>query len=210
MDDESTTDKGTTRRSSSDEEPVALVMDVGGNWIRVALTTNGGDLVWRDRIATQAHQSGRAVTARIEAQFDKGIAEVGSRKIVGVGLGLAGPVDHKTGTIHSPPNIPGLDGVSFKALWKDKVKCPRPSGERRHSGCSGRVPIRGGSRRSHTCLLNHKHWDRRGNRHRRSSNDGGKRYGRGAGSYVCRERRSSMQVRKCRLSGRVSIGHGHR
>ncbi len=124
MDDESTTDKGTTRRSSSDEEPVALVMDVGGNWIRVALATNGGDLVWRDRIATQAHQSGRAVTARIEAQFDKGIAEVGSRKIVGVGLGLAGPVDHKTGTIHSPPNIPGLDGVSFKALWKDKVKCP--------------------------------------------------------------------------------------
>ena len=124
MNDESTAPKSSTKRSSRDEEPVALVMDVGGNWIRVALATSAGELVWRDRIATQAHQSGRAVTARIDAQLEKGIAEAGSRKIAGIGVGLAGPVDHQTGKMYSPPNIPGLDGVSFKALWKDRVKCP--------------------------------------------------------------------------------------
>ena len=106
------------------EGPVALVMDVGGNWVRVALITPGGDIVWRDRIPTGARESGQAVIGRIESMRDAGVSHAGGREVAGIGLGLAGPIDPETGIMYNPPNIPGLDGVSFKSLWENRVKWP--------------------------------------------------------------------------------------
>ncbi len=110
--------------SLHNREPVALVMDVGGTWIRVALVTPGGDIVWRDRVPTKAHEDGQAIIERIETMLDAGISHVGGREIAGIGLGLASPVDPETGVMYSPPNIPGLDGVSFKSLWGNRVEWP--------------------------------------------------------------------------------------
>ncbi len=109
---------------SSSEGPLALVMDVGGNWIRAAIATQAGDLIWRDRIPTEASGSSQQVIDRIESMLHKGIAEVGEGRLVGIGLGLAGPIDPVSGIMYSPPNIPGLDGVSFKTLWREKVSLP--------------------------------------------------------------------------------------
>ena len=39
-------------------------------------------------------------------------------------MALAGPVDPKTGIMYSPPNLPMLDGVSFKSLLHGKVNTP--------------------------------------------------------------------------------------
>ena len=33
-------------------------------------------------------------------------------------------MDPGTGTMYSPPNLQALDGVSFKALWEEKMPCP--------------------------------------------------------------------------------------
>ena len=105
-------------------EPVALVMDLGGNWIRVALATPDGDLPWRERRPTNAQEGGDAVVARVEELLQLGIANAGGKEIVGMGLGIAGPVVPETGMIYRPPNIPGLDGVSFKSLWGNRVAWP--------------------------------------------------------------------------------------
>ena len=105
-------------------EPVALVMDVGGNWIRVALVTPGGDIIWRDRVPTMAQEDGQAVIERIESMRDAGVSQAEGREIAGIGLGLAGPIDPETGIMYSPPNIPGLDGVSIKSLWENRVEWP--------------------------------------------------------------------------------------
>ena len=114
----------TSGPSPHDGEPVALVMDVGGNWIRAALVTPGGDIIWRDRVPTKAQEDGQAVIGRIESMLGAGISHVGGREIAGIGLGLAGPIDPETGIMYSPPNIPGLDGVSFKSLWGNRVEWP--------------------------------------------------------------------------------------
>jgi glucokinase len=42
----------------------------------------------------------------------------GDRPIAGVGIAVAGPVDAETGTLHEPPNLQPLDGVSLKDLWQ--------------------------------------------------------------------------------------------
>ena len=101
------------------------MLDVGGSWIRVALASRNGKLLWQDRVRTQAQESGgAAVPARIEAQIERGRSEAADRRIAGIGLALAGPIDPKSGIMYSPPNIPSLDGVSFKELLKDKVESP--------------------------------------------------------------------------------------
>ena len=105
-------------------EPVALVLDVGGSWMRVALASRDGHLLWQDRVRTHVQEGVGAVTALVEAQIDRGRPQAGDRKIAGIGLALAGPVDPQSGTMYRPPNIPSLDGVSFKQLLKGKVDCP--------------------------------------------------------------------------------------
>ena len=110
--------------SSGARESVALVMDLGGNWIRVAVATREGDFLWKSRVPTAAHEGRRAVVARIEEQLQRGISQAAGGGVAGIGLGLASPVDPVTGTMYAPPNIPDLDGVSFKALWEGKVRWP--------------------------------------------------------------------------------------
>ena len=109
---------------ASGAEQVALVMDLGGNWIRVAHVGVDGGILWRERAPSYALGSGPEVIARIEAVVDRGISQLGGRNVAGIGLALASPVDPNTGIMYSPPNLPGLDGVSFKSLWKDKVEWP--------------------------------------------------------------------------------------
>ena len=102
--------------ASGDVEPVALVMDLGGTWMRAALAIRGGDLLWKARVPSNSHEGREAVIARAESLLNRGISEVGNREIVGIGMAVAGPVNFATGTMYSPPQIPFLDGVSFKSV----------------------------------------------------------------------------------------------
>ena len=115
---------GEARDSTQTGEPVALVMDLGGNWMRVALVNQGGELLWRDRQPTRAHESREDVIGRIDNLLYEGISQAGQRKIAGIGLGVAAPVDPETGLMYNPPNIPSLDGVSLKSLWEPRVEWP--------------------------------------------------------------------------------------
>ena len=104
--------------------PLALVLDLGGSWIRVALATADGDLLWKERRPTASQEGGPAVVARVDELLQQGISEAGEMGLAGIGMALAGPVDPETGIMYSPPNNPGLDGVSLKALWEKRVECP--------------------------------------------------------------------------------------
>ena len=122
--------EGTDRRahteggSSGDRGPVALVMDVGGNWTRAALVSRPGEVIWRERTPTGSQEGRIAVIARVEALLHRGISHAGDSSIAGVGIGVASPLNPKTGIMYSPPNIPSLDGVSFKSLWETKLGWP--------------------------------------------------------------------------------------
>ena len=112
------------RDSTQTGEPVALVMDLGGNWIRVALVSEPGEVLWRERQPTRAQEGREDIIGRIDSLLYQGISQAGERKIAGIGLGLAGPIDPDTGIMYDPPNIPALDGVSLKSLWEPRVEWP--------------------------------------------------------------------------------------
>ena len=114
----------TAARRPGGGEPVALAMDVGGNWARAALVLRRGEVVWRERTPTDSREGRDAVITRVEALLQRGISQAKDRSIAGVGMGVAGPVDPATGILYSPPHLPSLDQVSFKSLWQSKFQWP--------------------------------------------------------------------------------------
>ena len=110
--------------SLGDRGPVALAMDVGGNWTRAALVSSRGEVIWKERIPTGSQEGRIAVIARVEALLHRGISQAGNSAIAGIGIGVASPVNPKSGIMYSPPHLPSLDGVSFKSLWETKLGRP--------------------------------------------------------------------------------------
>ena len=107
---------------------VVIAMDLGGSWVRVAVVDLAGRVVWRERRPTGSREGRDAVVRNVDAALEKGISRAAGMSVVGVGLGLAGPVDPETGIMYRPPNIPDLDGVSFKALWQGRLEWPVVTG----------------------------------------------------------------------------------
>ena len=107
---------------------MVIAMDLGGSWVRVAIVDLAGRVVWRERRPTGSREGRDAVVRNVAAALEKGISRAAGMSVVGVGLGLAGPVDPETGIMYRPPNIPDLDGVSFKALWQGKLEWPVVTG----------------------------------------------------------------------------------
>jgi len=48
----------------------------------------------------------------------------GSRQILGIGISCGGPLNSKTGTILSPPNLPGWDDIHITDYLKEKTQLP--------------------------------------------------------------------------------------
>ena len=97
---------------------------MGGNWTRAALVSENGEMLWKERVPTSADDGREEIIGRALALLERGTFHAGARKIAGLGLALAGPVDPDTGLLYAPPNLIALDGVSFKALWEKKFGVP--------------------------------------------------------------------------------------
>lgn len=104
---------------------VALAMDWGGTWQRIAAANRAGDILWqsRERNAPDAGQDGLLADAlALIRQAEEWCGP--SRWVAGLGIAVAGPVDADSGTLRQPPNLPDLDGVSLKAAWESQLAYP--------------------------------------------------------------------------------------
>ena len=107
------------------DSSVALAMDWGGTWCRIAVVSRDGRILWQSR---QRNAAGAEKEKLLESALDL-IQQAGNwcgsgRPIVGLGVAAAGPVDSDTGTLREPPNLAALDGVSLKGAWETKLGYP--------------------------------------------------------------------------------------
>ena len=108
---------------------VALAMDWGGTWCRIAVVNRLGDVLWQSRLPNPPG-AGRLDLLR------NGISLVGEaedwcgpdREIAGLGIAIAGPIDTVTGALKAPPNLPALDGVSLRDEWQGGLSYPLLAG----------------------------------------------------------------------------------
>lgn len=85
-------------------------VDVGGTSVKIGLFTGEGELVEKWSIPTNTDNDGKSILPDIAASIEKKIAEKGLKNedILGVGMGLPGPVDDK-----------GVIRMAVNLHWKD-------------------------------------------------------------------------------------------
>ena len=103
---------------------VAVAMDWGGTWIRVGVLDRDGQILWQDRVGHARGTGKDELLGLAEGLLREAIDWCGSRTVRGVGVAIAGPVDSETGTLHQPPNLYVLDGVSLKYRWETSLGYP--------------------------------------------------------------------------------------
>ncbi|WP_049580699.1 ROK family protein [Streptomyces sp. SBT349] len=85
---------------------LVAAVDIGGTKIAGALVDGAGDLLHRVQLATPAGEPAERIMHTLTEVVTELTAHASWTRVAAVGIGSAGPVDARTGTV-SPVNIPG-------------------------------------------------------------------------------------------------------
>jgi len=103
---------------------VALAMDWGGTWVRVSVADRQGAIIWQTRERNPRNGTRAELLANAEGLLRQAMDRSKGRSVIGIGVAAAGPVDVETGTLHDPPNLMPLSGVSLKSQWEPTLGKP--------------------------------------------------------------------------------------
>jgi len=103
-----------------------IAIDLGGTNLKCALLDSGLQIKAKNSFSTKSFVNKEKLIAGVADSINHFIL---SRKlargvILGVGIGLPGPVDTLRGIVHFLPNIPGWKRVEFKKILERKTKLP--------------------------------------------------------------------------------------
>jgi glucokinase len=90
--------------------PMVIGVDLGGTHMRTALIDFRGNIIRRQKTATNISLGVEQTTQRLIAEcraLMEGATELGA-KVVGIGLGVAGKVDHKRRWVIFSPHLPAM------------------------------------------------------------------------------------------------------
>ncbi len=100
-----------------------LGFDVGGTKSIVGVACESGAVLSMRRIETQGHLGPGQALERMKAAAHKVVDEAGvSVDLVGIGCG--GPLDRKSGTLYTVPNLPGWEGICLTGEFGDEFAVP--------------------------------------------------------------------------------------
>ncbi|WP_101384778.1 MULTISPECIES: ROK family protein [Kitasatospora] len=99
-------DSHPVHRPSRSEAAVTAAVDIGGTKIAAGLVDRDGTLLHRCQVPTPARESAESVFAAVARAVDALAEHPLWSRATAVGVGSAGPVDIRSGTV-SPVNIPG-------------------------------------------------------------------------------------------------------
>lgn len=107
-------------------EKYAIGIDVGGTKINTSLVNSEGRIIEKRYVE---HKKNFTVDDVISTIFDEvGMlimnCSVDPDFIMGIGMGLPGIVDYRSGTVIKMPNIKNGDNINFKELIEDKFSIP--------------------------------------------------------------------------------------
>ena len=95
---------------------VVLAADIGATHAKVAITDLTGDVLAEEEKAVDLAVGPDQVLAYVADAGERLVAETGRTvaDLLGIGVGLPGPVEHSTGRPVIPPIMPGWDGFDVK------------------------------------------------------------------------------------------------
>lgn len=101
-------------------------VDLGGTNLKVALLNTKYKVLAKQTLSTQRFKNKENLISALQQSINKVIETNKLKKsdILGIGLGLPGPVDNKLGIAHFFPNIPGFREVNLKSILQKKLNLP--------------------------------------------------------------------------------------
>ncbi|MCQ9162791.1 ROK family protein [Arthrobacter sp. STN4] len=103
---------------------VVLAVDVGATHVLIGLTDLSGKILAELRESIDISTGPVPVLDAVLEHSGQLLAQSGrhERELVGIGIGLPGPVEHSTGRPASPPIMPGWDGFDVPAYVQRRFK----------------------------------------------------------------------------------------
>jgi glucokinase len=93
----------------------AIGIDIGGTNLRVALVSKEGEIIRKIKKPSSDQV--------LESVFES-ISEIIDTEIAGIGLGIAGLIDRKRGSIFVSPNLQAVEGIEIVEIIRRKFNVP--------------------------------------------------------------------------------------
>jgi len=103
-----------------------LAIDLGGTNLKIGLLDLRYKIIFKHILNTRKLSRKEQMICAIVSSIDNIIKEHNLKKesILGVGLGVPGPIDAEKGLVHYLPNIPGWKEVNLKRILEKRLNLP--------------------------------------------------------------------------------------
>lgn len=103
----------------------ALGVDIGGTKISVTLGNSRGQIVAKETVPTRTGKSaGRGINELVHSLQDLKSQIKRPNRILGVGIGIPGPMNPERGIVQRSPHLKGWAGFPLKSFLQKKLKLP--------------------------------------------------------------------------------------
>jgi len=100
--------------------PYAVGVDIGGTHFRLAVVDETGQYGIIKKFASESHLGPHTLIDRIVSAVS-GVIEEAPGPVAGIGVGIAGAVDHIKGVVRFSPNLPGWDYIPLAEIMEDRL-----------------------------------------------------------------------------------------
>jgi len=103
-----------------------VAIDLGATNLKVAILNSSYRIICKKFYPTQTCRNKLQLIDKICAAIYEILNEkkINKNKILGIGIGVPGPIDYSKGKVHFFPNIPGWRDVGLKAILEKRIKLP--------------------------------------------------------------------------------------
>ncbi|MFH1578243.1 MAG: ROK family protein [Candidatus Omnitrophota bacterium] len=103
-----------------------ISIDLGGTNLKFAILNTKFRIIAQKRLATQTFANSQELIQAIAESIKSALKKyaLDKKDILGVGIGVPGPVDIRKGVVHFLPNIPGWKNIKLSSLLNHKIKLP--------------------------------------------------------------------------------------
>ncbi len=110
---------GALTNNDTQNLPVVIGVDLGGTQFRTAVL-RGAELISRVAQHTGEDTAPEHLIPRIFNAIQQALDEARTtlEQVAGIGIATPGPLDHRTGIVYDPPNMPGWDRVPLRDIFE--------------------------------------------------------------------------------------------
>lgn len=105
---------------------IVLAADLGATHSRFAVADLGGEILGETTADIEIASGPEGVLTRVDETFDQLLVDLGKSNsdVLGIGIGLPGPVEFAAGRPVSPPIMPGWDGYDVRGHFSERFDAP--------------------------------------------------------------------------------------